>query len=609
MNNGFIRVAAVTPELKLGDIAHNTLQLINVIDKEKKQGTEILVLPELCLTGYTIGELFNTSLINEVEPALKQLAAAVPDNMLVFVGAPILNRSRLYNCAVAMQGGKILAAVAKAHLPNYGEFYEKRYFTAAPEKIENWDSMGVALGKNILFCSPLTTVACEICEDVWAPDAPSSLYARAGADIICNLSASNEIVGKADFRRELVKSQSARCAVGYVYCDAGEYESSADMIFAAHNIICESGVILCESEPFASETRTVADIDVERLAHDKQRYDFTPCNQDELTRVSVTFANFDRELNRVIEPHPFIPQGDAKPRFEMIFNILSHALCRRVKAVKAQSMVIGVSGGLDSSLALMVASRVSKMCGVKIIALAMPAFGTTQKTKNNAQLLCDSLGVKLDTVDISDLVASHLKSIKHDKTDVTYENAQARMRTLTLFDTANSCGGIVVGTGDLSEIALGFSTYNGDHMSNYNANSGVPKTLVKSLVLFEGERLGGSVLSAAQDILNTEISPELQPPKAGKISQKTEEIIGEFELNDFFLYYFVRFGFTPEKILFLAEHAFNGKYTTAKLKSAIAEFFRRFKANQFKRTCSPAGVKVGSVALSPRGDWRMPDDM
>lgn len=601
MYNGLIKVAAVTPSLVLGDCAHNAKQIAKSIARLSGEGAEIIAFPELCVCGYTLGEKFLLcSLKTEVEKAVRYIAQSVPDGVLVFVGAPVWNNVNLYNCAIAMQGGEILAIVPKTHLPNYGEFYEKRYFSTTDEMLVS-ETYNVPFGTKQLFAAREVTVGVEICEDLWVPVPPSSLCALNGANIIVNLSASDEVTGKAEFRRTLTKSQSARLVCAYIYADAGSYESATDMTFSAHNIVAENGAVLAESAPFTSGL-AVTEIDVDRLNHDRQKQQIA--TSDSYQKVAITFNEKKITPVRKVERRPFV-DGCTDERLELILSIQSTALERRFKKVGAKKLVLGLSGGLDSALALLVCNRVN---AAKTLAVTMPAFGTSDRTLNNARNLCRALNVELKTVPISDTVTSHLKDINHtDKKDVTYENAQARMRTVTIFDIANAVDGIVVGTGDMSEAALGWCTYGGDHLSSYGVNAGVPKTLVKTLVDYEARRLKGECEKALNDILNTEISPELLPPVSGQIAQKTEDILGSYDLHDFFLYYFVRFGMSKEKILYLASLAFSD-IAKEKIAATLDLFFDRFYKNQFKRSCTPDAPKIGSVALSPRADWRFPSD-
>ena len=625
MHYGFIKACAATPKIRVADVQFNTENIISAIKECEKEGVQLLVFPELCVCGYTCGDLFNQSvLLDGVEKSLEKICkATAKSEMLIFVGAPVRNAGRLYNCAIAIYGGNILGVVPKTFLPNYGEFYERRHFTPAERENGKVTLCGneVPFGTKLIFKAqnmPQFTVACELCEDLWSPDSPSIYHAKAGANIIVNLSCSDETVGKADYRRDLVKMQSGKLVSGYVYADAGDGESTTDMVFAGHNLIAENGKILDESKLFKNGL-LCAEIDVEMLENERRRmatgfFAASDCSGYEIITFKTSLK--EGELSRTFPKLPFVPSDSSKlaERTELILSIQAKGLEKRLEHTSAKTAVIGISGGLDSALALLVTYRAFKAIGKPvsdIIAITMPGFGTTGKTKGNSLKLIDALGATGRTISVTDSVLQHFKDIGHDKSslDVTYENAQARMRTLILMDIANKTGGLVIGTGDLSELALGWATYNGDHMSMYAVNSSVPKTLVKHLVNYEAERLGGECEKVLKDILNTEISPELLPPdKSGKISQKTEDLVGPYELHDFFLYYSVRWGFSPSKVRYLARLTFGDKYDAETLDKWLKNFYRRFFSQQFKRSCVPDGVKVGSVTLSPRGDWRMPSD-
>ncbi len=619
---GFIKVCAVTPQLKVADVRFNTDRIIEEINGAG--GAQLIVFPELCICGYTCGDLFNQRLLTDgVEEAIKKICLATRGNKaLVFVGAPVLFFDRLYNCAVAVSDGRILGIIPKTFLPTYGEFYERRHFTPAEKDNAFIEFCGqtVDFGTKLIFRAkniPQFTVAAEICEDLWVPDSPSVYHAKAGANVIVNLSCSDETVGKAEYRRDLVKMQSAKLVCGYVYCDAGEGESTTDMAFAGHDMICENGAMLAESKLFEGRKIT-ADIDVDKLSNERRRManTFFTCGDCEGYKVIDFEACEGGDVERVFPQTPFVPANDKmlRERTELILSIQTSGLKKRLVHTNAKTAVIGISGGLDSALALLVVSRVFKQLGKPakdIIAVTMPGFGTTGKTYNNSIKLIECIGATLKTVDITKSVLCHFEDIGHDKNvlDVTYENAQARTRTLILMDLANKTGGLVIGTGDLSELALGWATYNGDHMSMYAVNCSVPKTLVKHLVGYEAHNLGGEAEKVLVDILNTEISPELLPPdKSGNIAQKTEDLVGPYILHDFFLYYAVRWGFSPEKIRFIAHRTFKDAFDCATIDKWLKNFYKRFFAQQFKRSCIPDGVKVGSVSLSPRGDWRMPSD-
>ena len=623
MKYGFVKAAAATPKIRVADVHYNGGNIIQLIEKAEKAGAELLVFPELCVCGYTCGDLFGQNvLLDGCLAALSDIAAATKGkSMLVFVGVPVRLSGVLYNCAAAVSGGKVLAFIPKRHLPNYAEFYEKRNFQ--PYKGENTrvelNGEQIPFGNKILFREsnhPDFTVAAELCEDLWVPAPPSVSHAFAGANIIVNLSASDETAGKAEYRRLLVRAQSAKTVSGYVYADAGEGESTTDMVFAGHDMICENGEILAESEPFG-EGLAVSEIDVEKLAFERRRINTYYENSDASGYEIIPFSacKGTEALTRKIARLPFVPQGEDAlgRRAELILSMQSEGLKKRLSHTNAKSAVLGISGGLDSALALLVTVRAFKALGKDlrdIVAVTMPCFGTTDKTLNNSLKLMQELGVTSRTVNIADSVRRHFKDIGHDEKvkNAAYENAQARTRTLVLMDIANDENGLVVGTGDLSELALGWATYNGDHMSMYGVNASVPKTLVKYLIRHEAARLGGEAEKVLTDILNTEISPELLPPENGKIAQKTEELVGPYELHDFYLYYAVRWGFSPKKVYFLAKKAFAGAYGDETLKKWLVSFYKRFFSQQFKRSCLPDGVKIGSVALSPRGDWRMPPD-
>lgn len=624
MQYGFVKICAATPQIKVADVEFNEKQIIKAIKESAKNGSQLTVFPELSLCGYTCGDLFNqTALLSSCDDAFKKICKATEDvDTLVFIGAPVANCGRLYNCAVAVSHGEILGAVPKTYLPNYGEFYEKRNFSSAPKTPLTVEIGGkeVLLDTRLIFsannCNDFT-VAAEICEDVWAPQSPSIQHARAGANIIVNLSCSNETVGKAEYRRKLIEIQSAKLVAGYVYCDSGDGESTTDAVFSGHNIIAENGKILAESKLFENGL-IYGEIDVEMLSAERRRTASVYDGESEEKYCVKTFkTNLKPEkLLREFSKTPFIPQDSANlnRRIDRILTIQQKGLEKRLLHTNCKTAVIGISGGLDSALALLVTCRAFNSLGKDlkdIIAVTMPGFGTTEKTKASSLMLIESLGVTGRMISITDSVLQHFKDIEQDtdKHDVTYENAQARMRTLILMDIANQTSGLVVGTGDLSELALGWATYNGDHMSMYGVNCSVPKTLVKYLIEYEAERLGGECGNVLKNIVNTEISPELLPPSAnGEISQKTEDLIGPYILHDFFLYYAVRYGFKPSKVQFLAEQAFCGVYDAETIKKCLKNFYTRFFAQQFKRSCLPDGVKIGSVSLSPRGDWRMPSD-
>lgn len=620
MHYGFVKVCAATPEIRVADVKFNTAGIIAAIKESAENGSRLTVFPELCICGYTCGDLFNQSvLLDAVEWALKELCMATKGlDMLVFVGAPLRNEtgSRLYNCAVALHDGRILGAVPKSYIA------DRRSFSPASEAVQTvkLGDISFDISPRLIFKAenfPEFTVAAEICEDLWAPHSPSVEHALAGANIIVNLSCSEETAGKAEFRRELVKIQSSRLMCGYVYCSSGDGESTTDAVFSGHNIIAENGAVLAESKLFENGL-LYSEIDVERLSAERLKkaevfYDGLKNKEYDYVSFKTNLSN--TKLTRSFSKTPFIPENDTdlSYRAELILSIQAKGLEKRIKHTCASTAVIGVSGGLDSALALLVACRAYRLLDKSakdIVAVTMPGFGTSIKTKSNSLKLMEELGVTQKTIPITDSVLQHFKDIGHDENtlDVTYENAQARMRTLILMDVANQTGGLVIGTGDLSELALGWATYNGDHMSMYGVNASVPKTLVRHLVGYEAKRIGGECEKILESILDTEISPELLPPSDGEIQQKTEDLVGPYILHDFFLYYAVRFGFKPDKIKLLALNAFKGVYGEGTITKWLRVFYKRFFSQQFKRSCVPDGVKVGSVALSSRGDWRMPSD-
>lgn len=621
MKDGWIKVAAGTPHVKVADPRYNAAQIRLQIEEAARQGVQILVFPELSLTGYTCGDLFlQETLLNAVEEELTALAGAVGD-MLVAVGAPLRCRHKLYNSAVLMSQGQILGVVPKRYLPNYSEFYEMRHFTAGEPAMGSIriGELTVPFGMNLLLeCQtmPQLVVAAEICEDLWAPAPPSQSHALAGATVIMNLSASDEMIGKAAYRRELVTGQSARLYCGYIYADAGEGESTTDMVYAGHNLIAESGSLLAESKLF-SHGLTITELDIQKIAYERRRSTTYPAADGQgYVHIPFSLPLKETTLTRRIAPNPFVPANlrDRARRCEDILAMQISGLRKRVEHTHCKTLVIGISGGLDSTLALLVAAGAMDRLGRSrsdIIGVTMPCFGTTHRTRSNAETLCQCLGVTLRCVDIQAAVMQHFKDIGHDpaQLDVTYENAQARERTQILMDIANASGGMVVGTGDLSELALGWATYNGDHMSMYGVNASLPKTLVRHVIAAYAEIAQDNAMKKVlADILDTPVSPELLPAKNGEIAQKTEEIVGPYELHDFILYYAIRFGFGPAKIYRLAKAAFAGTYEDAVILHWLKGFYRRFFQQQFKRSCLPDGPKVGSVTLSPRGDWRMPSD-
>ena len=624
MKDGFIKVAAATPKIKVADPAYNTEEILKIIDETEKNGASILVFSELTISGYTCGDLFlQQPLLTECKNQLLRIVKATENkSMLVVVGCPIVIKQKLYNCAVVISDGSILGIVPKTHLPNYSEFYELRHFTSGEGLEEDlWfgEEFGyVNVAVNQLFkCKeiPELVVACEICEDLWVPQPPSITHAIAGANVIVNLSASDEITGKDSYRRNLVGGQSARLVCGYIYADAGEGESSTDLVFAAHNLIAENGTILAQSKRFENEIVT-ADLDIHRIRAERRRMTTYPTTQKEYEWTEFELKTEETKLERTFARTPFVPQNknDRERRCEEILSIQALGLKKRLVHTNCKSLVVGISGGLDSTLALLVAARACDMAGIgrdHILSVTMPCFGTTDRTYQNACELTRRLGATLKEVDIRKSVTCHFEDIGQDINchDVTYENGQARERTQVLMDLANKSGGMVIGTGDMSELALGWATYNGDHMSMYGVNASVPKTLVRHLVRYcadtcEDRRLG----EVLYDILDTPVSPELLPPEDGKISQKTEDLVGPYELHDFFLYYVLRFGYAPGKIYRIAGKSFAGVYDDETILKWLKKFYWRFFAQQFKRSCLPDGPKVGSVAVSPRGDLRMPSD-
>lgn len=623
MRYGFIKVAAATPDIRVADCEYNRREIACRMKTAAEEGAKLLVLPELCITGYTCGDLFlQQRLLQGAQDALKELCRESEGlDLLTLVGAPVRYAGKLYNCAVAIHRGKLLGVVPKTFLPNYNEFYEKRHFTCAPKEngVVRLCGQTVVFGTKLLFqCEqiPEFCLAAEICEDLWAPIPPSSAHASAGATVIANLSASDETVGKDSYRRQLVIGQSARLVCGYLYADAGEGESTTDMVFAGHNLIAENGQLLGQSRLFENSL-LVTELDVQKLEGERRRLTTFPASGGtEYTVIPFSLTVEDTTLSRKIDPLPFIPSDSLhrESRCEDILSIQSLGLKKRLDHSRSKTAVIGISGGLDSTLALLVAARAMDKLGrprSDIIAVTMPGLGTTRRTKSNAEVLAQRLGADLQRIDITRAVMNHFEDIGHDaqQKDVTFENAQARERTQILMDIANRTEGLVVGTGDLSELALGWATYNGDQMSMYGVNASVPKTLIRHIVRYEAEKIGDNQLKKVLfDILDTPVSPELLPAKEGEISQKTEEIVGPYELHDFFLYYGIRWGFAPQKVLKLAVCAFDGTYSKDVILHWLNVFYRRFFTQQFKRSCMPDGPKIGSVSLSPRGDWRMPSD-
>jgi len=626
MKDGFISVACGSPKVHLADCARNAEETFTMMRKAEQAGVRVLVLPELGLTGYTCGDLFyQDTLLRGAEQALATVLEATRNlEVVTAVGLPVQFNNRLYNCAAVIQKGIILGVVPKTHLPNYGEFYEKRQFAPAPRGLFHTVKLcgnEVSFGQQMLFsCEqiPDLTLGFEICEDLWVPNSPSVAMAQAGATIIGNLSASNDLVGKDVYRRQLVTMQSAKLLCGYVYASAGEGESTSDVVFGSHQLIAENGVLLAEKR--FEGGLLISEIDVQRLCYERRRTQEMPVmeNADAPMTVSFSLTPERTKLTRYVAPMPFVPEGkeDRDARCREILLIASLGLKQRLEHTGAKTAVVGLSGGLDSTLAVLITGLAMKMCNkpmTDIVAVTMPCFGTTDRTKNNAVILAERLGATLKTVDISATVRSHFRDIGHDMADhsVTFENGQARERTQVLMDVANQTGGLVIGTGDLSELALGWCTYNGDHMSNYAVNASIPKTLVRHLVAYlakDNRDKDEDLTGVLEDILDTPVSPELLPAVQGNISQKTENLVGPYELHDFFLYYLLRWGFGPGKIYRLAIYAWGKKYDRAIILKWLRTFYRRFFSQQFKRNCLPDGPKVGSVAVSPRGDWRMPSD-
>ena len=623
MQKGWIKVATGSPKIRVADCAHNAEQILALMGQAAEAGARVLVLPELCLTGYTCGDLFlQGTLIDGARAALQRIAQGSRSLPLVtLVGLPLAVAGKLYNCAAVLYQGRVLGFVPKSHLPNYNEFYEKRHFAPAPSQNQRVDFAGesVPFGSRLLFACrqlPDFCLAAEVCEDLWVPATPSVGHALAGATILANLSASDETIGKEAYRRSLVSAQSAKLLCAYLYADAGEGESTSDMVFSGHCLIAENGQILAERKPFESGL-LVTEVDVQRLAGERRRMTTFPSQREGYETVLFDMVPQATRLTRRVPMLPFVPADprDRAARCESILNMQAAGLKKRLEHTRAASAVIGISGGLDSCLALLVCVKAFDLLGRdrrEIIAVTMPCFGTTDRTRNNAGILCQCLGVTLKTIPIGAAVTQHFADIGHDMDEhnVVFENGQARERTQVLMDVANQTGGLVVGTGDLSELALGWATYNGDHMSMYGVNASVPKTLVRHVVQYLAETAETAALSEVLlDILDTPVSPELLPAdEAGQIAQKTEDLVGPYELHDFFLYYIMRWSFDPEKVYQLAQYAFQGVYDNPTILKWLKTFYRRFFSQQFKRSCLPDGPKVGSVSLSPRGDWRMPSD-
>ena len=622
MYQGFIKVAAGTPRIRVADVDFNAGSIIDMMNRAAQAGVKLLVLPELCVTGYTCGDLFlQDTLLDGARRALETIVDNTRElDLIAIAGLPLKVDNNVYDCAAVFQKGRVLALIPKASLSEYGEFSEKRYFTPAPEETTFSYIAGdlAYFGKGEVFrCGKLPDFAfgVEFGDDMSATNASSGELAESGATIICNLSASSEVIGKADYRRLMVRARSSSLIAGYVYANAGDGESTTDLVFAGHNLIAENGVLLAESQPFQNGL-TISEIDVGRLAYERRR---THMHQKTVKMRHATGFSMDLNetaLTRAIPAQPFVPGGEdaLAERCEAILSMQAAGLAKRIEHAHARTAVVGISGGLDSSLALIVAARAMDVLGrprSDVIAITMPCFGTTARTKSNAERLTELIGAQLQRIDITESVRRHFKDIGQSETqlDVTYENSQARERTQVLMDVANRTGGLVVGTGDLSELALGWATYNGDHMSMYGVNASVPKTLIRHIVRHVAESAGeGELRATLLDILATPVSPELLPARDGEIAQVTEDLVGPYELHDFFLYYALRWGYSPKKVFRVAQYALGDRYDRATILKWLRTFYRRFFQQQFKRSCLPDGPKIGSVALSPRGDLRMPSD-
>jgi NAD+ synthase (glutamine-hydrolysing) len=625
---GFVKTAAATPKIRVADCDYNANQIIACVKEAYQNGASLLVFPELCVTGYTCSDLFlQSTLLKAAEKAVLKIKNETKDLDIVFVvGVPIAVKQSLYNCGVVICKGEILGAVPKVNIPNYSEFYEVRHFTSGKNTVESVSYAGeddvLISSKQIFRCLGMDdfTIGVEICEDLWVAESPSIRLAQSGAAIICNLSCSDDLIGKAQYRRDLVKMQSAKLCCGYVYCDAGFGESTTDMVFSAQNIIAENGTIVSESCRFNNGI-TYADIDVERLMSERRRtntyIDYIPdSNSRYYSEKDFEIKKRDTKISRTFPCTPFVPsdKSDLENRCEEILTIQATGLATRLAHTGIQNVVLGLSGGLDSTLALIVCVHAFDMLSLdrkNIHTVTMPCFGTTKRTKSNAEKLAEAYGVSFEEINITLAVRQHFSDIGHDEsvTNITYENSQARERTQILMDLSNKYNGLVIGTGDLSELALGWATYNGDHMSMYAVNASIPKTLVRYLTAYEAQKSDGTLKNVLLDVLDTPVSPELLPPdKNGEIAQKTEDVVGPYELHDFFLYYLVRFGYAPSKIYYMAKLSFKDKYSEETIKKWLTVFIKRFFSQQFKRSCLPDGPKVGSVTLSPRSDWRMPSD-
>jgi len=629
MKYGFVRVGAAVPKLKVANCEYNCSRIIELIKKADKEKVKFLVFPELCITSYSCGDLFHQDIL--LKEAVRQLEKVLENtkdtDLIAILGMPVSLNNQLFNCAIVIQSGKILGVVPKTFIPNYSEFYEERWFSSGNRALIdtiNLCGQKVPFGVDLLFENSQNSDLCfgiEICEDLWVPIPPSSYQCMNGAALIFNPSASNEIIGKYEYRKELVRQQSARCISGYIYTSSNVNESTTDVVFGGHAMIAEYGSIISESQRFLDDDQLIySEIDIQKLINDRRKNTsfMEGVSEKKYRRIMFEQKEYESlELTRYVSAHPFVPSDTANRdvRCKEIFSIQTNALAKRIKHTGLKYSVIGISGGLDSTLALLVTAKTYELLGISpenIIAVTMPGFGTTNATYTNAMELMKAMKVSIREINIKDACLQHFKDIGHDVDvhDVTYENVQARERTQILMDLANKMGGLVIGTGDLSELALGWCTYNGDHMSMYSVNCSIPKTLVKYLVKWVAENVVDSnVRDILFRILDTPISPELLPPSAeGEINQKTEDIVGPYELHDFFMYHMIRYGAPPKKISFLAQKAFDGKYSKDEIDKWLKVFVKRFFTQQFKRSCLPDGPKVGTISLSPRGDWRMPSD-
>ncbi len=622
MKHGFIKVATATPEVRVADVDFNEKKTLEMMQEADRLGVRLAVFPELGLTAYTCGDLFfQSALITKAQAALCRLAKETAKlSLLAVVGLPLAVDDKLCNVAAFLHGGKILGFATKTHFPNHNEFFEARYFTSLSKNTSvNLCGQEIPVGPKLLFCSAAMEefrIAAEICEDLWSPASPGAHLAQSGATILVNLSASNEVAGKGNIRKTLLSAQSSRAAAGYLYANAGKGESSTDLVFSGHSMIYEDGELLAESKPF-TEGLLCTEIDLERITQKRRRFStFRHTEDTDYQRIIFHDTPWEASLTRTIPQNPFVPDDAAERAaiFQEILEIQSHGLQKRLSHIGAKTVTIGISGGLDSTLALLVTAKAFDGLGLnrnQIIAITMPCFGTSDRTYQNAKLLTEGLGATLQEINIKAAVTQHLTDIgaSLDDHDVTFENAQARERTQVLMDLANKTGGIVIGTGDLSELALGFATYNGDHMSMYGVNASVPKTLMRHLVKHLADTEMSDLQETLYDILDTPVSPELLPPEEnGAIAQQTESIVGPYELHDFFLYYMIQWGFSKEKIFYLAKHAFYETYSAEEIEQWLNVFLRRFFQSQFKRSCLPDGPKATTVSLSPREDFRMPSD-